>query len=1124
YIAGTTVYSFNGGPWNADVDPSISGQDHIWAHNDGSAIGNLLVRLRPNEVLYLRFDVRAECDFAGGNLQVQTGYYDVCGDHHTSRVSVFAMRARTPDLSVTKTQTPPGSLDCGDFVTWTITVTNGSSGSDASLVWITDTLGGAFTFLSASSPYTRSGQVVNWEIAGLAAGNSQALTLTAQLDSAPCSSGLTNQAQAVWGCGTADGDPNTFDGYCLSSPPANASAAVQRAVPNVTAVLSSEVMTSCADSQAVTVTVTNVSTTAVASGIALTVTLPGGMTGENGTSTVTRTIASMGPGISTTLNFTVALSCNVQEDAINLAGTYQDCCGNPHSLSASHTPVIVEPDLQIEISPTPTDLTCGDLVTWWITVTNVSTATAEVARVGAQVQPGFDYVSATANNCPDLGTTDYIYWEAGDLAPSAQLVYTVTARYLNPGGITSGCDGTRRRLLARAYWGCGPPDGDPATGLTWSGGPCNGADATIECINSSYDSAQSTYASIPDLVISSVGTSFQACDVSGTGALTVTVANQSHGGDTGPVPAGTQLTATVTITDSCSHVYTYTLTNTLTSDLTVGASVNLTMTGIGDGFCCGPASYDVQLDPICECNWDNNGYADGFAVDCSGISAVVAVGSCNRTITTTSYLTGTAPFTYTWNYGDGSTYSSVTSDVTVTNTHTYTQCGDYSVNLLVTDTVGCVLSDTDSLHVSQSPVANITGATPQCDLSVIFDNASDDCDEEGDPFATTGYAETLTFTWGVEDASRVTVWVSTTVNSEADPYPDITMPAGIVTGCATYTATLTVTDTAGCADSDAITFYVNGPPVAGGLTVEQPSLCADVISYTAVVSDCDDFGTLAWQLDFSDGGVVTGTGGGAIVGSYTLANPDYCGLISATLTITDGQSCADSATSNAVDVNQPPDNASVTLSDPDTCDLSLGYVAGADDCDGEVLTHTLGLTGPGVITPTLVVTSAAGTAVNGSVAVSECGQYTLSLTTADPAGCTAVANDSISVAGATPQVSIAPDVACMVVTYTVVPTFTPSCCSTPSYTVTFGDGSQSAGTATTSGTPIVISPHTYAGCGDYTAVVTLTCGGCPITSSADISLDYPDLTVIDMSATCQPGTGGHKKCERCLCYCEFREV
>ncbi|MDY7042240.1 MAG: CARDB domain-containing protein, partial [Chloroflexota bacterium] len=39
-------------------------------------------------------------------------------------------------------------------------------------------------------------------------------------------------------------------------------------------------------------------------------------------------------------------------------------------------------------------------------------------------------------------------------------------------------------------------------------------------------------------------------------------------------------------------------------------------------------------------------------------------------------------------------------------------------------------------------------------------------------------------------------------------------------------------------------------------------------------------------------------------------------------------------------------------------------------------------------------------------------------------------------------------------------------------------------------------------------VVTLTCGGCPITSSADISLDYPDLTVIDMSATCQPGTGG----------------
>ena len=41
----------------------------------------------------------------------------------------------------------------------------------------------------------------------------------------------------------------------------------------------------------------------------------------------------------------------------------------------------------------------------------------------------------------------------------------------------------------------------------------------------------------------------------------------------------------------------------------------------------------------------------------------------------------------------------------------------------------------------------------------------------------------------------------------------------------------------------------------------QPSGCADVISYTAIVSDCDSLGTLSWLIMFSDGGSYVGTGG-----------------------------------------------------------------------------------------------------------------------------------------------------------------------------------------------------------------------------------------------------------------------
>jgi uncharacterized repeat protein (TIGR01451 family) len=85
----------------------------------------------------------------------------------------------------------------GDLITYTLTITNESETVGATNVVLTDTLPMGSSFVSATSPFTRGGDIIRWEITSLDALGSLNVQLVVAVD--PNASGaITNQDYAVW--------------------------------------------------------------------------------------------------------------------------------------------------------------------------------------------------------------------------------------------------------------------------------------------------------------------------------------------------------------------------------------------------------------------------------------------------------------------------------------------------------------------------------------------------------------------------------------------------------------------------------------------------------------------------------------------------------------------------------------------------------------------------------------------------------------------------------------------------------------------------------------------------------------------------------------------------------------
>jgi uncharacterized repeat protein (TIGR01451 family) len=344
-------------------------------------------------------------------------------------------------------------------VEWTIDVEN-ASGYTLPVIWVEDTLGGAYAFASSvgDPPFTSDngtvdGQTVVWELRNVNHGDVVSLTLRATSDSAPsCSDDLDNTASAWWGCGIVDGSSGTKPGVdppdhmsCLATLASDTATRTETREPAIGLLDVSLLPVSidaCNDSVQFTLEIGNSGPTD-ASSVDLVITLPTGLiynpdTSESGlgtdTASATAAIGPIGnptiagsqliyydiadtpagkanniadvieagndPGNNDTLvlRFSVQSSCYAGAD-VDLDMWYYDCCDDTqHSTSDSYPVAALEPDLAITKTPVDDQVDCGAATpqTWTITVTNNGDGNAQVVRIEDTLGDWLDYVSSSS--------------------------------------------------------------------------------------------------------------------------------------------------------------------------------------------------------------------------------------------------------------------------------------------------------------------------------------------------------------------------------------------------------------------------------------------------------------------------------------------------------------------------------------------------------------------------------------------------------------------------------------------------------------------------------------------------------------------------------------------------------
>ncbi|GGG42569.1 hypothetical protein GCM10011414_10190 [Croceivirga lutea] len=272
----------------------------------------------------------------------------------------------------------------------------------------------------------------------------------------------------------------------------------------------------------------------------------------------------------------------------------------------------------------------------------------------------------------------------------------------------------------------------------------------------------------------------------------------------------------------------------------------------------------------------------------------------------------TAIVSYTWDFGDGSGTSTEENP-----TYTYTTIGNYTATLTVTDAEG--LEDTATVEISvtentggnQAPsaIASATPLTGNAPLEVSFssDGSSDD-------------TAIVSYTWDFGDGSGT----STEEN-----------PTYTYTTIGNYTATLTVTDAEGLADTATVEISVTentGGNQAPSAIASATPLTGNAPLEVSFSSDgsTDDTAIVSYTWDFGDGS-----------GTSTEENPAYTyttvGVFTATLTVTDAEGLEDSATVTITveqeTMNQAPEAVATAtpISGEAPLEVAFSSVGSSDD-------------------------------------------------------------------------------------------------------------------------------------------------------------------------------------------------
>ena len=298
---------------------------------------------------------------------------------------------------------------------------------------------------------------------------------------------------------------------------------------------------------------------------------------------------------------------------------------------------------------------------------------------------------------------------------------------------------------------------------------------------------------------------------------------------------------------------------------------------------------------------------------------------------------------FQWDFGNGNTFAFPNAS------QVYTQPGTYSVQLVVTDALGCTDTATQNLTAYAGPQAAFTfssggGCAPQ---AIAFASQS------------SGPAPIVSWNWDFGDG-----------NTASQPFPVHTYAAN-----GSYAVQLTVTDANGCVDSLLLPQAIALADPQAAFTLSDSLLC---LGETLSLTDASqaDTSVVSWVWDFGDGQ----SGSGPAV-SHSYASP---GTYTLSLTITDARGCSASQPAT-VSVAVPP-TATLALSDTAGCAPLSIQAAGSGPVGSQSWAWDFG-----------DGTTASQAVVNHSFA--QAGTYAVSLTVTDNLGCSGTATQAVTVYG-----------------------------------------------------------------------------------------------------------------------------
>ena len=204
-----------------------------------------------------------------------------------------------------------------------------------------------------------------------------------------------------------------------------------------------------------------------------------------------------------------------------------------------------------------------------------------------------------------------------------------------------------------------------------------------------------------------------------------------------------------------------------------------------------PVSYSITSSVNCTATYSTLVTVNPLPVPSFSVNSV-----CQGTATSfTNNSTGGVSFD--WNFGDGSTHSSLQ-----TPSHVYASAGVYTPTLTVTNSFSCQATYTNSTTVYSFPVVSFAAAPVCLGSQTMFNNTSSPINNG------------LSYSWNFGDASN------------PKDTSSLLSPSYVYPATGTYTVSLAVTSTNGC--SSTLTNTVSVKPIPSVLVVSPDSVCSNV--------------------------------------------------------------------------------------------------------------------------------------------------------------------------------------------------------------------------------------------------------------------------------------------------------